>query len=600
MEEIDEILFVSLRQSGVALDAQASMSSLDPETFVAATGVCLRAITQDEDLPAALPDEMSGRFQVCTKLANVMMSNGFNGELGFQQFLYPDEKEVRKMLSWLVQRLPKAEDGDAGAMGSNETLFEAISDSLKAWTRAAWFPPYASSGFCHTLSTSSIYTPGAASDAAEFLPYVTDQLKPGASFAASTFEHNALEVARAAGRADSGLDDGPGERGSAVSALLKTGFKNMGSFGGNGFDDLINGLQNNGPSVSGSIFAHQTAFAQENDDDDVGGGTVAKASAGEAGETPAEAQKRKKQELQDRMDAEIEELEAQVSKLLADDEGEIREADMLAAQMKQMGANIAEAKKTAKKLEEDYKIKQRTLELLDNVDENRAQLQQICDKSAKKLIELATEWEAHRLPLLADYRKKKDAITRRKEDAKRKLQKVKEMRDEVKLMQAEHRTKDDRLKAANSELKKLPKDVKRSSYVNRILDIIKNVNKQKRQITKILEDIKSSRREINTASSRLTRSFHATDELVFADAKQKPVYKEVYKILVELHESFQKLDESITENGKCLNDIDMVQARISEMGARNESLDKNRIMKDLKAIRAENAALEKKLESLKQ
>ena len=51
---------------------------------------------------------------------------------------------------------------------------------------------------------------------------------------------------------------------------------------------------------------------------------------------------------------------------------------MLAAQMKQMGANIAEAKKTAKKLEEDYKIKQRTLELLDNVDENRAQLQQIC------------------------------------------------------------------------------------------------------------------------------------------------------------------------------------------------------------------------------
>ena len=63
---------------------------------------------------------------------------------------------------------------------------------------------------------------------------------------------------------------------------------------------------------------------------------------------------------------------------------------MLAAQMKQMGANIAEAKKTAKKLEEDYKIKQRTLELLDNVDENRAQLQQICDKSAKKLIELAT------------------------------------------------------------------------------------------------------------------------------------------------------------------------------------------------------------------
>ena len=44
------------------------------------------------------------------------------------------------------------------------------------------------------------------------------------------------------------------------------------------------------------------------------------------------------------------------------------------------------------------------------------------------------------------------------------------------------------------------------------------------------------------AIGKNSRSFAAVDELVFQDAKAKPVYKAVYKILVEMHEAFQQLD----------------------------------------------------------
>ena len=122
----------------------------------------------------------------------------------------------------------------------------------------------------------------------------------------------------------------------------------------------------------------------------------------------------------------------------------------------------------------------------------------------------------------------------------------------------------------------MPRDVKRSAYVNRILDNIRNVNKQRQEIDKILTDIRDARKDVNTRGSKLERSFAATDELVFKDAKAKPDYKEVYKILVELHEAFKKLDDTVTENGKALNDIDMIQAKISEMTARNDALDMKR------------------------
>jgi hypothetical protein len=114
-----------------------------------------------------------------------------------------------------------------------------------------------------------------------------------------------------------------------------------------------------------------------------------------------------------------------------------------------------------KLLEEEYLIKQRTLQLLDDVDGNKAKLQEICDKTASNLLKLANEWEQHRVPLINDYRKKKGAIAKRKEDAKVKLVKVKEMRDDCKALLRDLREKDERAKVLAAEYDKMPKDVKR-------------------------------------------------------------------------------------------------------------------------------------------
>eukprot|EP01052_Picozoa_sp_SAG31_P028240 SAG31_NODE_2710_length_5214_cov_1.789628_3_plen_116_part_00 len=101
------------------------------------------------------------------------------------------------------------------------------------------------------------------------------------------------------------------------------------------------------------------------------------------------------------------------------------------------------------------------------------------------------------MPLISQYRKQKDAIAKRKEDAKAKLIKVKEMREESKALVRTLRDRDELAKALADEYEKMPKDVKRSSYVNRILDIIKNVNKQKAEIDRILKDVQTARAEIN-------------------------------------------------------------------------------------------------------
>ena len=576
-EDADEILLNALRETGVACPVQ-SIKEIESEVLVAAAGACLKLMTGTE-FPTEMPGEMSGRFAVCTQLAEAIKAQGYNSEIGFQQFLYPDEKDVKRLLQWLVNNLPEDEAGGNMQGGANVVLFASILEELGAWKKQAWFPAFSDAGDACALATCPVLA--TSSDDATYvgaaLPYVLDQAPAGVSMASSLFEHNMLELAR--GRQSGGMDDldmaasGDGGRSVAANGLLKNGFRALSAATETqGFDSLVASL--GGADCESSIFTRQTAFVQEEEDFSMGGDEAP--AAPQAGETPAEAQKRKKQELQDQMEREIRELEERLAALLRSTEGEEREMDMLLAQIRQLDENLKAATLASKALEEEYLIKKRTLELLDNPEENTKKLQAICDKTAGKLLELAHEWEGHRKPLIEEYRKKKDVIARRKDEAKLKLGKVKEMREETKGMLAELRTKEETAKTLAAELEKLPRDVKRSAYVNRILDIIRNVNKQRQEIDKILQDIRDARKDVNTGASKLERSFAATDETVFKDAKSKPDYKEVYKILVEMHEAFQKLDDTVTENGKALNEIDMIQAKISDMAARNDALDMKR------------------------
>lgn len=82
---------------------------------------------------------------------------GWVGQLEYQQFLYPNEKDMRKLLMWLVDKLPKgggSGDGDdlaaeesalagqSGAlpMGRAGLLEDQINETLRFWCRERFNP----------------------------------------------------------------------------------------------------------------------------------------------------------------------------------------------------------------------------------------------------------------------------------------------------------------------------------------------------------------------------------------------------------------------------------------------------------------------------
>jgi len=59
----------------------------------------------------------------------------------------------------------------------------------------------------------------------------------------------------------------------------------------------------------------------------------------------------------------------------------------------------------------------------------------------------------------------------------------------------------------------------RTFYTQRILSIVANVKKQNEEMHRVLEDVKSVQREINSLEGKVERTFTVTDEMIFKVVK---------------------------------------------------------------------------------
>ena len=67
----------------------------------------------------------------------------------------------------------------------------------------------------------------------------------------------------------------------------------------------------------------------------------------------------------------------------------------------------------------------------------------------------------------------------------------------------------------------------RTFYTQRILSIVANVKKQNEEMYRVLEDVKSVQREINSLQGKVERTFTVTDEMIF---------KVEFKIILQLNQ----------------------------------------------------------------
>uniref|UniRef100_A0A8B9LPH7 Coiled-coil domain-containing protein 22 n=1 Tax=Astyanax mexicanus TaxID=7994 RepID=A0A8B9LPH7_ASTMX len=480
MEEVDRILIHSLRQAGTDIDEDVqSVKQFSSELIVEAVVRCLRVIDPGlgSGLSPTLPPGMSARFRLGMSLAQACQDLGYKGEIGYQTFLYSNEPEIRSLLMFLVEKLPResAEASDQPA-GKSVLLQKAIAAQIKAQLALPWLPPS-----CR-------------------LP-----LHPAAQPRPDTH--------------------GTTRSTSDLAELLN-------SFGGTttGGDVLTKGTR----------FTHAEKFTFTQ--------MAAAASA-----LPSSHQS--EEDLKAQQEAELSGLQQQLQQLSVQMEevgGDIRQ---LTVSIHQVSDELKQRELSNSEKEDTVRVKKQTIDLLPDAENNLVKLHSLVEASAKRVVHLAAQWEKHRAPLIDEHRRLKELCSNREMESSRKLSEIKDLHDKIRQSAEEAKKKEGLYKQLITEYETLPKDVSRSAYTMRILEIVSNIKKQKEEITKILSDTKDLQKEINGLTGKLDRTFAVTDELVFKDAKKDESVRKSYKYLAALHENCTQLIQTIEDTGTIMREI---------------------------------------------
>nr|XP_046220256.1 coiled-coil domain-containing protein 22-like [Oncorhynchus gorbuscha] len=634
MEEVDKILIHSLRQTGtdVGEDVQ-SVKRFSSELIVEAVVKCLRVIDPalGSSLSHSLPPGMSARFRVGMSLAQACQDLGYKGEIGYQTFLYSNEPEIRSLLMFLVEKLPResAEALDQPA-GKSVLLQKLIAAQIKAQLALPWLPPSCrlpllcktqNPGPSHSFHSQPLSllhclkVPGKKQLKEEkdyhreFLPPVTAQPSQHASVPASLLELHAGELSaaqewdnewnsqgllsrltpeeyrsRKRARLQKRIEEqlriaaqshsdtlGAHRSGSALTELLQ-------SFGGSSGDILAKGTR----------FTHteKFTFTQE----------PAKASqqmAAAASSLPSSHQS--EEELQARQQEELVSLQRQLQQLSLSLEEVGRDMRQLTVSILQVSDELKQKELSKAEKEDSVRVKKQTIDLMPDAENNLAKLQALVEGSAQRVVNLAAQWEKRRAPLIDEHRRLKELCSNQEIESSRKLSEIKELHHKIHQSAEESKKKEALYKQLITEFENLPKDVSRSAYTARILEIVGNIRKQKEEITKILSDTKELQKEINNLTGKLDRTFAVTDELVFKDAKKDESVRKSYKYLAALHENCTQLIQTIEDTGTIMREIRDLEEQIETENGKKTVSNLEKILEDYKAIRQENSALAAKI-----
>lgn len=475
MEEVDSIILVSLREIGCDFEDDAKLKNLTPEEIFRAIFTLCKTIKEEIDVPekSTLPAQMAQRFAAASSLVDCVKSLGFKGDFGYQTILYANNNELRGVLMWLIEHLPKSED--------KVDLYEGSSKISKS--RAI------ESEIARKLGLELKK------------PWILDFLQKPSSISSTPIE---LEIPKAPGD-EFFLPPIFHQTRNLIPSILLTNSKHLTRNAQQDSTEFAKKLRSSTIKSSQSLSVIPSPSRS----------TLSSHSA-------VEAEKEKEQQEKTISKSKVEILSDKVECLKESVNVQEEIFHQLSCDKAELIVSIESETKKIEQSRKSNKLKMQVAMLLDDSEVSIEKLKKSLEVAKEKRRTLNAKFEAHKEPLeqhLESFSKinsvKLGKIQERMENVKNIKRAIAELHVDMKgkvLMQQN-------LQAELSKMKTNTKE--RSAYTSRIADIIKSIKKQNYDINEILKDTRMLQKSINNVEGQLYRQFSVSEELVWTKVRFK-------------------------------------------------------------------------------
>ncbi|CAD7004907.1 unnamed protein product [Ceratitis capitata] len=536
MDEVDKIIVHSLNQIGCHIDDQCTMADFTPTLLVRTVSQCLKKIQPlSTNIPQELPEglAMAQRFSIATTMSAIISNLNYRGDIGYQTFLYPNVVDVRKLLMFLIEKIPRDEVKTVTQVGS-------FSDDLDIWRknvketiaqqlRKPWIPQY-----CRNVAPARNF--GFGSQITHFKPHHNLMLYAKKLPLQNDYatQHKIMNIFQQTAKQDFDL----------ISSVLHQ----------NSFDLYLSEVITSGRQLKIS--------PQEN--------YLYIAGAGESGSPTLNDLPEDINPLS-KLTAELNNLKGENAELLAKRKILINNINSMKDQQ-----NLVQ--KELECIRPEVKIHERASLVLDNPKENIAKLETLIQTVLERRKNLDQQWQDYRKPMLDRIETMKcEKHLSNAKNAKEFSEIIKQLEQDLYEKKVQHNQLSAELRAVGND-----RAAPRNEYIHRILEFISNIRKQRNDIYKVLDDTRDLQKQLNSISAQLQRQFCYTDDLLFQTAKHDAHSKLAYKLLATLHSTCNELVDLVAKTGNVTNSSREIEVQIDREKTKNVTESLEQITADIR------------------
>ena len=306
------------------------------------------------------------------------------------------------------------------------------------------------------------------------------------------------------------------------------------------------------------------------------------------------AEKLDEKQAQEQFQEEVAKLEAQLEEVNLEVDTSETNALTLKSKIEEYSRKLEEITRHNEELKKEAEQKHRLALLLSDQALSLSKLEKELEDNESKLASMKTEWENYKAPLLEEIQQKEKFLEKQKKKYKDELEEIKLMREEMKEMVQEAELKDEMYDLLLDEESRTASNINRNVYIKTITDVINKLKQQKRGISKILKDVAEVQKSISMFRDTLQRVDAETENMMFesaSKAKKKDVLpRAIYKLLVDLREQYTLLVRTVEDQLKIKNSIQDLEIRIESVRSRTANKDVEKLKEDLEKIRQERVS----------
>ena len=609
---MDDLLVLTLNQLGIlkADDPSQKISKVDQikddqfrDVLIKVINKIIQIKNMDVQFPERASPEMNKRFQEAQKTVEILKSLGFRGDVGMNNILHPERRDKQRLLEFTLEIISSEEVGAheiTQGMNEKNLVKMKIEKSLVDWQKDLWLIPELDPAAVRTPKNKEEYFLKISEAKTKELKQIIknsgidkDFIQAGKETIGKIVSGNDITFIQEEDSQLTKYTSNEKNHNYLVNKLKKR--KNVKKFEKSTNQLLIESLDRRGNALQ---FLYQN-YTENNFQNNVN--IIKKknkdlyfSQSGINLSTTNEAKKEEENKnAEDNQQLYKNKLDAIISNFEAEKRAKNDEINELNSKLLNITNSIDNLKRSHSDntdlknslLEELNQLSLQNTELIKEIEDQMAAYEQMkklqkneiqenevvaeVEKLEKKYQDMVTNWTDYATQAKNQIQELKSSIDEKKKEYKYKYDQINKLKKEIEEIANKIAMKQELAQFLHDEYGKITVHINRNVFVNKISDLTKKINDQRRDVSQYIAELKATDKKIELMNTTIKSVDNDLEDIIFKDAKSNPKLKEVYTAFMNLRDGYNTCQKNIIEvsiqknkNSELSNQVDDYKEKI--------------------------------------